>query len=252
MKRKIGIVFTIAVLGFLSVNCLAQGEKDTIRVLFVGNSYTYFENMPQMASEISEMTGTKLITEKITLGGAKLSEHWQGERGLKTREKIHSGDFDIVVLQEWSLGTVSEKDSAMKYLALFSDYVRKEGAEPFYYLTWAREKVPQLQETISSVYRDAAEQNDATVVPVGEAWAIARRLRPDFRLFNLDGTHPSGFGAYLTACVFVAAITGELPAVLPTYIGIQDRKGESVILMMIDQLDADFCRAVALEAVGNK
>jgi hypothetical protein len=252
MKKTIKIIVLTAVLGFLYVNGNAQGEKDSLRVLFVGNSYTYFENMPQMVSVISEKTGTKLITEKITLGGAKLSEHWRGERGLKTLEKIKSGDFDIVILQEWSLGTVSEKDSAIKYLALFSDFVRKQGAIPYYYLTWAREKVPQQQETISLVYREAAGQNDAVVVPVGEAWAIARKLRPDFKLFNPDGTHPSAFGAYLTACVFVDVITGELPAVLPTFIGTRDRHGESVILLMMDQFDADFCRAVALEAVGRK
>lgn len=252
MKRKTKVFLTIAVLGFLYVNCYAQGGQDTVKVLFVGNSYTYFENMPQLVSVLSEMTGTQLIAEKVTLGGAKLSEHWQGKRKLKTREKIHSGDFDIVILQEWSLGTVSEKDSAMKYLALFSNYVREEGAKPYYYLTWAREKVPQQQETISRVYREAANQNDAVVVPVGEAWAIARRLRPDFGLYNRDGTHPSSFGAYLTACVFVAAITGELPAVMPSFIGISDQQGESVILTMIDQLDADFCREVALETVGNQ
>jgi len=235
--------------GLSGANGFASEPSDTLRVLFVGNSYTYFENLPQLVSVISDQTDTKLITEKVTIGGAKLSEHWNGERGLKTLDYIRDRGYDIVVLQEWSLGTVNEKDSAMKYLGLFSKYVREMGAEPYYYLTWAREKVPQQQGTISKVYREAATKNTAKVVPAGEAWALARQLRPDFKLFFPDGTHPSENGAYLTACVFVEVLTGELPEPLPTVISIEDHNGENVILMMIDQLDADFCRRVAVETL---
>jgi hypothetical protein len=249
------ILFLSAVLvtsGFSVAYCFASEGRDTLRVLFVGNSYTYFENLPQVVSVISDQTDTKLVTEKITLGGAKLSEHWNGERGLKTKEIIRDGGYDIVVLQEWSLGAVNERDSAMKYLGLFSKYVREMGAEPYYYLTWAREKVPQQQETISKIYREAAAKNKAIVVPAGEAWALSRQLRPDFKLFFPDGTHPSENGAYLTACVFVEVLTGELPDPLPTVIGIEDHNGENVIIMMIDQLDADFCRRVAVVTLENE
>ena len=249
------IIFLSAVFfawGFSGANCIASESKDTLRVLFVGNSYTYFENLPQLVSVISNQTETKLVTEKITLGGAKLSEHWNGERGLKTKEIIMNGGYDIVVLQEWSLGTVNEGDSATKYLGLFSNYVREMGAEPYYYMTWAREKVPQQQVTISKVYREVAAKNKAIVVPAGEAWALARQLRPDFKLFYPDGTHPSENGAYLTACVFVEVLTGELPDPLPTVISIEDNHGENVILMMIDQLDADFCRRISVETIETE
>ncbi|MCU0459722.1 MAG: hypothetical protein MUE37_11630 [Bacteroidales bacterium] len=247
MSGRIISTMLIGILSLVTLSGFGQTGKDTLRVLFVGNSYTYFENLPQVVSVLSEQTGTVLVTEKITIGGAKLSEHWRGARGLTTRNKINEGNYDIVVLQEWSLGTVSERDSAVMYLGLFSELVRRTGASPFYYLTWAREKVPQQQETISKVYRETAALNRAAVVPAGEAWAEARALRPDFRLFNPDGTHPSALGTYLTACVFVATITGELPETIPGVIAIKDAQGEDVILMMTDQLDVEFCRRVALK-----
>ncbi len=248
--QSIKIVFVTVLLALFSASCPARSEGDTLRVLFVGNSYTYFENLPQVVSVLSDRTNMKLVTGKITAGGAKLSEHWRGARGLSTKETIKNGNYDIVVLQEWSLGTINEKDSAMKYLELFSDYSRAIGAEPCFFLTWAREKTPQQQEEISRVYRDAALKFDAKVVPAGEAWAIARERRPDFRLYNPDGTHPSEFGTYLTATVFVAAITGELPAELPNVISIRDQAGEEAILMMISKDDAGFCREVAAETTG--
>ncbi len=249
MSRK--LLYGILILGcaLLSGKSPAQELKDTLRVLFVGNSYTYFENLPQMVSVLSEKTGTILLTRKVTVGGAKLSEHWRGARGLTSREEISNGNYDIVVLQEWSLGTVNEKDSAEYYLGLFSSLARDKGARPYYYLTWAREKSPEQQETISRVYREAAETNGAKVVPVGEAWAAARAERPDFRLYFPDGSHPSELGTYLAACVFVASLTGELPESIPGVISVRDSHGEDLILMMVSQADVEFCRKVALETV---
>ena len=250
-KYTWNIVAAIALLCLYGVQTNAQAKKDTLRILFVGNSYTYFENLPQVVSVLSGKTGTILLTEQVTIGGAKLSEHWRGARGLKTRDKIRNGDYDIVVLQEWSLGTVNESDSTILYLGLFSKLARESGAEPYYYLTWAREKVPQQQEVISRVYRETAVLNQATVVPAGEAWARARALRPDIKLYDPDGTHPSDLGTYLTACVFIATITGELPENMPGIPTVKDSRGGEVILMRIDQLDVDFFRRVTLEIVGN-
>lgn len=252
MMKDVFYGIAIGLLSLLTSNISAQGQKDTLRVLFVGNSYTYFENLPQVVSVLSEQTGTVLLTEKITVGGAKLSEHWRGARGLNTREKIRNGAYDIVVLQEWSLGTVNERDSAVYYLGLFSNLVREAGAEPYFYLTWAREKIPQQQEVISKVYRETAALNRATVVPAGEAWALARSLKPEIKLYDPDGTHPSDRGTYLTACVFVATITGRLPESIPGVPTVRDSQGEEIILMRIDPMDVDFFRRVALEIVESK
>lgn len=249
MSRNLFYGILVGTCSLLSINSSAQGLKDTLRILFVGNSYTYFENLPQVVSVLSEQTGTVLITRKVTIGGAKLSEHWRGARGLNTRGEISNGKYDIVVLQEWSLGTVNEKDSAEYYLGLFSGLIRDKGAKPFYYLTWAREKSPDQQEIISKVYREAAAANGATVVPVGEAWALALAERPDFRLYFPDGSHPAESGTYLAACVFVATITGELPETIPGVISVKDSHGEDLILMMIPQPDVEFCRAVALKTL---
>ncbi len=249
MSRKFLYSILVGIFTLLSLNSPAQEVKDTLRVLFVGNSYTYYENLPQVVSVLSEKTGTVLLTRKVTIGGAKLSQHWRGARGLTSREEISNGNYNIVVLQEWSLGAVNEKDSAEYYLGLFSGLIRDKGAKPFYYLTWAREKSPEQQETISKVYRETAAANGATVVPVGEAWALARTERPDFRLYNHDGSHPSELGTYLAACVFVATLTGELPESIPRQISARDGSGESLILMMLPQADVEFCRSIALKTL---
>ena len=228
---------------------VAQQDRDTLTVLFAGNSYTYFSNMPHIVSLISDSTRTKLITYKSIAGGVRLSEHWRGEKGLETLEKIKTGAFDIVVLQEQSMGAIQQPDSFAIYAQKLCNLIEENGARPCFYQTWAREKVPQYQEKITSEYTKAAADNDAILAKVGESWKLAQQLRPGIELFSSDGSHPSDLGAFLTACVFVATLTGEVPENLPNRYTIVDTYGEEVKLMSIHPLDVTFCLKVVEEIV---
>jgi uncharacterized membrane protein len=88
MKTTIIVIISFLLFGFVNTTSYAQNEKGTLKILFVGNSYTYFKNLPQMVSIISDNTKTKLVTKKSTKGSAKLREHWLGERGLKTKDGL--------------------------------------------------------------------------------------------------------------------------------------------------------------------
>ena len=240
------IIFTI------HVSVYAQNQKEVKRILFVGNSYTYVLNTPQLVSIISEDTDTKLLTKKSTVGGAFLSQHWQSERGLETREIIKNGNFDAVVIQENSMGTIIHPDTTKKYAALLCDLIKESGAKPYLYLTWAREKVPQYQDRISKIYKEIASENDAVLIPNGEAWRLALNLRPSFELFQDDGSHQSKFGALLNATVFTGALTGELPEELPENYQIRDSEGETVELLPgLDPLDLVFIQKVASEILSE-
>ncbi len=246
--------FRLLILSFLfsGISHFTMGNEDTLRVLFVGNSYTYYNNLPQLVSILSEQTRTKLITQKSVIGGAKLSEHWHGLRGLKTKEMIRSGNYDIVVLQEYSLGAIEHSDSLKFYAKLFCDLIKENGAVPYLYQTWAREKVPQYFEVIEKVYAEVAEENNAHLVPVGYAWRLANQLRPNVQLFDPDGSHPSNLGTFLAASVFTATITGELPETTRTNYTCLDNEGESLTLMILDKLDVVFCKEIARDLILEK
>lgn len=231
----------------LALQLSAKGHADTLKVLFVGNSYTYFSNLPHMVSLISENTNIKLVTKKSVVGGAKLSNHWKGERGLLTKELIKSGEFDVVILQEHSMRPINEPDSFYYYANKFCEFIKENGAQPYFYGTWAREKVPQYQQTLSVNYKKAAEKNNCEVILVGEAWKMARQYRPNIKLYDPDGSHPSDLGTFLTACIFVGALTNEVPEGLPDGYFVTDEYGESVLIMRIDWLDVEFLIRVAKE-----
>jgi hypothetical protein len=246
------IVFLL--ISFSNISLFAQGKKDTLRVLFVGNSYTHVNNLPQITSIISEDVNTKLITRESTIGGAKLREHWLGERGLKTKEKIKNGDFDIVVLQGYSMSTIEFPDTLTKYANLFCDFIKENGAKPVFYLTWARKYVPQYQEIIDSVYYSIAAENNVIVVPVGKAWHLAQKLRPNIELFQIDGSHPSNLGTLLSASVFVATITNEVPNKIRRGYKIKDINGEPILLMYFynqELLNLTFIKKIVEKIMHN-
>lgn len=236
---------SLLILGVTLFSGLLYSQQQELKVLFVGNSYTYGYNLAHIVSIISEGTSTRLITRKSTIGGADLREHWNGSRGLETRMMIAEGDFDVVILQDFSMAAIQSPDSLLKYVRLFTDYINSFGAKTYLFNTWAREKVPQYQAEIDSLYELAAWENDAVLVPVGPAWQLALDLRPSVDLYASDGSHPNELGTMLSASVFVRTLCGELPAVLPTLYRIEDANGETVRLMNHNPEDAEFCRRIA-------
>jgi hypothetical protein len=245
MKKKT----LLFIAGLLLSLAWVEAQQKEMKVLFVGNSYTYGYNLAHIVSIISQETSTLLITRKSVIGGASLKEHWEGGRELETKRMIAEGDFDVVVLQDFSMSAMNAPDTSMKYIRLFSDYIRNHGAEPYLFNTWAREKVPQFQAEIDAMYEKAAKENGAIRVPVGPAWELAMDLRPSVDLFTSDGSHPNELGTMLTASVFVRVLTGELPDILPSLYRIEDANGETVRLMNHNPEESEFCLRIANQVV---
>ena len=83
----------------LAIACTQARADDTVKVLFVGNSLTYANNLPRLVQAIaaSQETGPRIATTTFAIPGAELDELWDaGHAATALRE----GDFDVVVLQE--------------------------------------------------------------------------------------------------------------------------------------------------------
>lgn len=219
------------------------GDKE--RILFVGNSYTYFWNLPQQINTMAEESGLHLHAFQSTSGGANMGHHWRGERDLKTREIIATGQYDAIVFQGHSMSTIEYRDSLLHYASALADEIPSDVVKRYVYMTWAREWNPIMQDTIVEGYEDLAAAIGAEVVPVGLAWQMARQLRPDIQLYDVDGSHPSALGTYLTACVFYGALTGQSPVGLPHRLVTNDKDGEVLYLNIQSRGMAEFCQRVA-------
>ncbi len=218
----------------------AQQGTDTLRILFVGNSYTYFWNLPQTVEAMAIAQNIPLVARQSTAGGVNWKQHWDGDKGLKSRQIIENGDWDVVVLQNHSKSTIDNIDQFHDYGMRLIDLVKSQGAIPVLYQTWAREFNPLMQATISEGYDQLAKKAGIQVVRVGELWEKAQALRPEIMLFDPDQSHPSPIGTYLTATAFFSFFTGENASVLDKRIMDVDRNGEKLYLSIMSEQNAEF------------
>lgn len=200
-----------------------QARPHSIRVLFIGNSYTYVNNLPEIVTRLAEYGHQpKVETMMVAPGGWRLKDHW--DRG-ETLKALRDGKWDYVVLQEQSLLGVSyylegkpriAGDEIFKsYAGKWAEEIRRAGAVPIFYLTWARKATPEDQGALNYAYISAAKTSAAQVAPVGMAWARVREQEPLLELFMTDGSHPSPAGSYLAGCVFYATLFHRSPVGLP-------------------------------------
>ncbi len=203
----------LAVLGWSGSHADAEESQ---QVLFIGNSYTYQNDLPGMLAALGKAGGHPFVVDKSVAGGFTLEQHWRQEKALA---KIQSRKWDYVVLQEQSQLPFVDPDRMHKFARLLDAEIEKQGAQTVFFLTWARQNSPDKQEAINQGYQTIAKDLDAQVSPVGIAWQQALAADDELALYKSDKSHPTKAGTYLAACVFYATLTGESPVSLPGRIG---------------------------------
>ena len=194
-----------------------------IRVLFIGNSYTFFNNLPDLLEDLSKGSeGTRPVETEISArGGATLQWHYVAGKAV---EKIREGKWDYVVLQEQSLlgakllngkPDINDPMFFQQYVRAFSAEIEKAGATTMLMLTWARKQTPEKQARLNASYFSIAQEVGAVVAPVGIAWNEAHQGKADLDLYTADGSHPAPAGSYLAACVLYATLFDRSPEDLP-------------------------------------
>ncbi|MEM8859410.1 MAG: DUF4886 domain-containing protein [Chloroflexota bacterium] len=209
---------------------------ESLDVLFVGNSFTYYNDLPGMFRELAQAGGYNVRVDMVAEGGASLQDH---SFSPETLDAIISNRWDYVVLQEQSQVPVF---AALDYNNVnsgefFADemfngaqgldaIVQQQGGETVFFVAWGRDEErskttfpgqpmtsDEMQVYINSAYLKVAEDlGGREVVPVGSAWQAARKndVADEF-LWTDDGYHPDVAGTYLTACVFYASFFGSTP-----------------------------------------
>lgn len=222
MKRN--LIFALSALFLLlSFNGYAREPKDSVRVLFIGNSYTHFNNLPQIVQQIAATQDMAIACSQVTPGGAYLSGHVRNE---KVTEAIRRGDWNYVIIQEQSAApamptkmVLQNTYPAAHTLDSLVVACNKE-AKVIFYMTWGhkdgcQDKVDHyplistysgMQERLKTTYLEMAYQNDAWCAPVGMAWQRVRCERPDYQLYAPDRSHPSLLGSYLAANVIFSIL----------------------------------------------
>lgn len=182
----------------------AQRDPKQLAVLFLGNSLTYYNQMPAMTEAIARREERPLSVEAVTRSGVTLSQIWNETTALRDLWLRH---WDYVVLQggAGAVHPLLNGEEFDRELSRFADEIRRSGAEPLLYLVWRPGVSPAQFEAASLA---AARRAKLRVVPAGVAWRdLVERGR--FARLDWDGLHPDALGSYLVACTVYSMLYGK-------------------------------------------
>lgn len=219
--RGLGAVsICLALLGAVGAPaCGREGPIDPAprggRVLFVGNSLTYANDMPEMVRGLAVAAGLPAM-EIVTVAFPDYNLDDHRLRGDAVRA-IAGGGWRLVVLQQGPSSLEENRAQLRASVATFAADIRKAGGRPALYMVWpSLENAWTFDRAIES-YRLAADDVDGVLFPVGEAFRVARAKDGTAPLYEGDGYHPTVAGSYLAALVIVARMHDRSPVGLPRH-----------------------------------
>ena len=176
-------------------------KKKELNILFIGNSHTYYNDMPMMVKHRAEEEGYCCRVTMLAHGGWFLHQHAAGQ---EARFNILYGGYDYVVLP------FGPEEPFLEAAAALTKTIREAGSTPVIYECWAKKNEPENQAHMNEVHRRVAKEIGALFAPVGENWWDYQASRPDLELYAEDGAHASRAGSDLAAKHIWTAIRDDL------------------------------------------
>jgi hypothetical protein len=180
-------------------------------VLFIGNSLTYTNDLPEIVQALAKSAGTRLRVDSRAVGGTALSDHW----APATLDLVRHGGWTTVVLQQGPSSTAENRADLRAWTARWAAEIRGAGARPALYMVWPEAARRAAFPAVVESYTLAASDVDGLLLPVGAAWLAAWERDPDLPLYGPDAFHPSPAGSYLAGLVMYARLLGRSPVGLP-------------------------------------
>lgn len=198
---------------------IAQSNSKKITTLFLGNSYTYVNNLPLLIANLALANGDTLVYDDNTPGGYTLNNHFND---LTSKAKINSAPWKYVILQaqsqEPSFSPAQVFSQTLPYALKLDSLIKNNNpcTNTVFYETWGRKNGDAsncgfyppvctylgMQDRLKQSYKKFADTCMAVMSPIGEAFRRTIALNPNLELYQPDESHPSLEGSYLAACVF--------------------------------------------------
>ena len=199
-----------------------------MKILFVGNSYTYYNDMPTLFSRLCGCNGKRAMVFSVTHGGRKLHENLDPNDPV-TRQLdavIAQNTMDVCILQEHSILPITDFD---RFSANVTGLMDKLGPARFVlYQTWGRKTgssfltehrltTRTMTERLRDAYAAVAHRVGADCAPVGLCFWHVWETHPEVELYDPDLTHPSYAGSCLSAMTHFRTLFGQLPSDLSCF-----------------------------------
>ncbi len=206
---KVGVLFvlfwnSVALYGITDAN---QQREKPIKVLFVGNSLTHSNNLPQLVETGAIKMGVALEATMLAYPNYAIEDHWQ-ER--KVQHLLAQGNYDFLVLQQGPSSQDEGRQMLLDYGAKFKEVCKESNTRLVFFMVWPSLNYFRTFEQVIANYYEAAQFNNALLCPVGEVWKEHIGKSGDLSFYSADGFHPSQKGSLVAAQVIVETLLQEI------------------------------------------
>ncbi len=198
----------------------------TTKVLFIGNSFTFYSDVPKLFEEIATAAGDGVVVDSVTQGAWTLTKfaNENDEYGKIVDEKLKAADdYDAVILQEQSTRPLTNYNDFLSAAKSLQSKIKstQKNCRVYLYSTWGFKEeaeirkitIPEMEAQIRTAYENAASAMGVKVSYVGKAFSAVYTDNKEINLYYEDDKHQSYAGAFLSACVHVATILDTDPKI---------------------------------------
>ena len=224
---------------------LLTHAQTTRKVLFIGNSYIYTNDLPNMIKTLASDCGDTLDYSQSTPSSYTFQNHLSN---ATTMGFVNAGGWDNVVLQEQSqlpsFPYSQVQNECFPYAEQLCEAIRTNApqADIVFFMTWGRRdgdasncaNYPPLctyegmDSLLCARYTEMAEQNHAVLSPVGRVWNHLRHEHPEIELYSSDGSHPSAVGSYAAAVTFYTILFQRSPSCISNDLAVDAAAAQAV------------------------
>ena len=183
-----------------------------ISMLFMGNSHSSVNDLQGMIVAMVRATRPGKTVAAVEAPGWMFLEDRIDD--VPSVNLLRSQDWTFVVLQAQKYSTSGQFTYSTEEAKDFIRLSRQQHAVPIMFPEWPRRGVDETQR-IYDLHVSIAQAEVACVAPIGQAWDLAAVRHPNLVLHASDGNHSSVAGAFLTALVLSATMTGISPLDVP-------------------------------------
>jgi hypothetical protein len=183
-----------------------------LSVLFIGNSLTYENELPDVVTRIGLQVGDTIDAWSVAFPDYAIIDHIHSGTAITA---IKSWEWDYVVLQQGPSTVQINRDSLILWTKMIDPTIRAQGAQTGLFMVWPDASRMAFFDACRVSYQQAAQAVGGVFMPAGAAWQVAWGKDPQLQLYGGDGYHPSELGTYLAALVIYERITGRDARTLP-------------------------------------
>jgi len=214
-----GIAARFAIIFSLLFGCTGKSGAEPkappgkgMRVLFIGNSLTYANDLPLMVQALAKAGGKDMYVESVSYPNYNFEDHWNNGEALKALARMK---WDFVVMQQGPSSLIENREDMRKWAKRFAPKIRKNGARQALYMVWPSLDRVAYFDDVREAYSLTAADVRGAFLPAGEAWRAAWRKDPKAPLYDSDDFHPSNAGTYTAALSIYGMLYKVAPQNLP-------------------------------------